>query len=297
MTSISKTWVVQADSSVDPDSPIDTALMTAYRDNLVHLREWLGASFTAGAVQDHNHDGVNSSAIDTGVLIKNGSFEDGLVGWTSTLYTGGTIGVNTSNDMDGSAALAVTSTVLANGGGEVETSGFIPVTGSLRQVTISLALRASVANVSSKAEVIWFDDVKAQISVGTITSWADTPTTGLIQRTQFTPPSAARFFKVRLTGGVPSSGSSVGTVYFDGVKAEIGIETSIGATPLAGVGSYVLSWPGFAVSPGATIAGSDIIYSSTSGSAGASGSPAAGTWMCCGRVEGATQASIFRRVF
>lgn len=63
MTAISKAFVVIADSAVDPDSPIDAALMTGLRDNDVHLREWVGASYTGAAVQDHNHDGVNSAAI------------------------------------------------------------------------------------------------------------------------------------------------------------------------------------------------------------------------------------------
>lgn len=63
MTAISKAWVVIADTAVDPDSPIDATLMTGIRDDLVHVREWLGASYVGGAVQDHNHDGSNSAAI------------------------------------------------------------------------------------------------------------------------------------------------------------------------------------------------------------------------------------------
>jgi microcystin-dependent protein len=63
MTAITKAWVTIADSAVDPDSPVDQALMEGMRDNLVHLREWVGAGFVAGAVQDHDHDGVNSKPI------------------------------------------------------------------------------------------------------------------------------------------------------------------------------------------------------------------------------------------
>jgi microcystin-dependent protein len=63
MGAISKAWVVIADTAVDPDSPIDAALMTGLRDDTVHLREWIGFSYTGGAVQDHNHDGINSAAI------------------------------------------------------------------------------------------------------------------------------------------------------------------------------------------------------------------------------------------
>jgi microcystin-dependent protein len=63
MPAISKAFVTIADGAVDPASPLDTVLMTGIRDSLVHLREWVGASYYAGAVQDHDHDGTNSKAI------------------------------------------------------------------------------------------------------------------------------------------------------------------------------------------------------------------------------------------
>lgn len=69
MTAISKSWVTIADAAVDPDSPLDTTLMTGLRDDVVHLREWLGASYYAGAEQDHNHDGVNSKLV-AGAMVK-----------------------------------------------------------------------------------------------------------------------------------------------------------------------------------------------------------------------------------
>jgi len=56
-----KDWSDIADSRVDSESPLDTMLMTQIRDNLVHLREWLGTSYTAAA--DHDHDGVNSRSV------------------------------------------------------------------------------------------------------------------------------------------------------------------------------------------------------------------------------------------
>lgn len=63
MTAITKAWVTIADGACDPDSPIDAALMTGYRDIGIHLREWIGASYYAGAVQNHNHDGLNSANV------------------------------------------------------------------------------------------------------------------------------------------------------------------------------------------------------------------------------------------
>lgn len=52
-----------ADSSIDPDSPIDTALMTAIRNSLVFLYEWIGQGFTPAVA--HNHDGSNSAAVSS----------------------------------------------------------------------------------------------------------------------------------------------------------------------------------------------------------------------------------------
>ncbi len=63
MTAPSKSWVAIADSQVDADSPLDSVLMTAYRDDVVFLKEWLGYSYAAAAAQDHNHDGANSALV------------------------------------------------------------------------------------------------------------------------------------------------------------------------------------------------------------------------------------------
>ena len=59
MPAPSKAWVVITDGQVDAESPIDTTFLTGVRDNLIHLEEWLGHSYTAQ--QDHNHDNANSS--------------------------------------------------------------------------------------------------------------------------------------------------------------------------------------------------------------------------------------------
>ena len=64
-----------SDGRVDPDSPLDTTLATDWRDNIEFLMRWLGKSFLGAAVADHNHDAVNSKAIDaadlTGTAIVN----------------------------------------------------------------------------------------------------------------------------------------------------------------------------------------------------------------------------------
>ncbi len=59
MTAPTKIWTDIPDSAIDADSPLDTTLLTQIRDDLVHLREWLGFNYTAAI--DHNHDGLNSA--------------------------------------------------------------------------------------------------------------------------------------------------------------------------------------------------------------------------------------------
>lgn len=61
MPAPTKSFTVIADAAIDPDSPLDTTLMTALRDNDLHLEEWLGMSYTAA--QDHDHDGTNSKSV------------------------------------------------------------------------------------------------------------------------------------------------------------------------------------------------------------------------------------------
>lgn len=230
MVAPTKAYTAILDSQIDPDSPIDTALMTAIRDDLVHLREWLGASYVAGAVQDHNHDGLNSASIPIGPnYLRNGSFEGGTTsGWVETLLTGGAIAVSTTN-MDGSKSLAITSTVLANGGGYVTSNEFMPVSGGLN-ICVAGQIMASVINVSSKVEMIWYDAAQAQISISPYYSTTATPTAATRINTYVAAPATARFMKLRLSGGVPASGTAVGTVYFDGFIVALDHLVSVSAS-------------------------------------------------------------------
>ncbi len=54
-------WSEITEAQTDAESPIDTALMEGIRRNLVHLKEWLGESFTPA--MDHDHDGINSKSV------------------------------------------------------------------------------------------------------------------------------------------------------------------------------------------------------------------------------------------
>ncbi|HQS59960.1 MAG: hypothetical protein B7Y56_03385 [Gallionellales bacterium 35-53-114] len=220
MTAISKTWQAITDAQIDPDSPIDAALMQAIRDGLVHLREWIGAGYVAGAVQDHNHDGVNSAPIPIGAnSLRNGSFEgNSTAGWTLTPYTGGSLAASAAVYMHGIYSLAITSTILANGGGGALTDEYEEVTGG-GAYTLKGSLKASIAGVSCKVEIIWYDDAQAQISAYSVYSSISTPTTQVDFDTTFFAPATAKYKRLNLVGGVPASGSAVGTIYFDGLHA------------------------------------------------------------------------------
>ena len=241
MTAISKNFVTIADTAVDPDSPIDAQLMTGLRDSLIYLREWLGAGYTAGAAQNHNHDGVNSALVPVGPnLLRNGSFEDDTSGWAVTQYTGGTVAISTSNPLHGAKSLSFTSTVLANGGGYAVSNEYLPVAES-NEYALNGVVKASVANISCKAEIVWYSSAKGQISITAIYSSADTPTTLTPIGKSVKAPANARWMRVKITGGVPATGSAIGTIYFDGLLAcaGSGFVAAAGLNNAGGAGSKV----------------------------------------------------------
>lgn len=67
MPAITVSYTTIADAAVDPDSPVTTALATSWRDNPEFVKQWLGEAYLAGAVQNHNHDGVNSAPVEVGI--------------------------------------------------------------------------------------------------------------------------------------------------------------------------------------------------------------------------------------
>lgn len=220
MTTISKSFVTIADSAVDPDSPLDTTLITGLRDNAIHLREWLGAGYYAGAVQNHDHDGVNSALIPIGPnLLRNGSFENGagLDGWNLNVYTGGTIAINTANESDGVNCVAITSTVLANGGGDIVSDEYVPAVAG-RKYTVEGMVFASVANVSSYARLLWYDQDKSLISISNAYGMSATPTSNTNFNNSLEAPASAKYVRVQLIGGYPALGSATGTIYFDAIR-------------------------------------------------------------------------------
>ncbi len=100
MAAPSKNYTMIADSQVDADSPLDATLLTQLRDNIVHLKEWLGDSYTAA--KDHDHDGTNSKEVAT--------IADGAVSTTAKLANG----VVTGDKMNKSPLLTGAQSIGAN---------------------------------------------------------------------------------------------------------------------------------------------------------------------------------------
>lgn len=61
MASPTYQWNNITSAQTDAESPIDTALMEGIRQNLDHLRQWMGSSFVPAI--DHDHDGINSKSV------------------------------------------------------------------------------------------------------------------------------------------------------------------------------------------------------------------------------------------
>jgi len=85
MAAPSKTFSAPTDSQIDPNSPVDTTLMTQLRDNDVHLEEWMGKNYTAAV--DHDHDGVNSKIVPG--TVTNGDSHDHSGGDGAVIPQGG----------------------------------------------------------------------------------------------------------------------------------------------------------------------------------------------------------------
>lgn len=158
----------------------------------------------------------------SGVL--NGSFEDDTDGdgvpdeWTKTLYTGGTFAIDTTDQQHGEAsAKFVHPGGGGNGGGYLESSSFLPCSPN-RPIEVLWELKCSAAGVSVKVELFWFkSDQTASTTPSTaIYNSTANPTSWTGLSASATPPSDARFCKLRLTGG-HNGVATAGTVRFDDV--------------------------------------------------------------------------------
>jgi hypothetical protein len=192
----------------DPQKPLTTTKLNQLYDNTQYNKDLIGS---------HLHTGLDGSArMNIGSnLIRNGDFESGLFGWISTPSATGSIAASASN-ADGAACVAITSTVLANGGGSIQSEEFIACAGG-KAYAWALSYWASVANVSAQLVAVFFDNTQAQISTTTLLNSTNCPTANTLITGNVIPPANARYVQFELIGGVPGAGTAVGTVYFDSV--------------------------------------------------------------------------------
>jgi hypothetical protein len=185
-------------------------------------------------------DGFDPQVIDLPApgedLIDNGSFEldtdgDGVPdGWMVTTYTGGTVdtdrydaGTNPSPDvLHGEAALRFVSPGGAgNGGGYADQADYFEVAEG-EDLDVAFWIKASAAGVHNQVDVRWFTSAQAAHGTPQTTVYdeaAANPTGWTEMRYRVTPPSGARFAKVRLYGCIDDD-ATAGTTRYDRVTVQ-----------------------------------------------------------------------------
>lgn len=188
------------------DSTKKTSFADAVIDNLSHLFNLVGG----GGV------GVTSG-------VNNGGFEndtdsDGAPdGWTATLYTGGSVALDTATPMQGAASWKFTSPGGAGNGGAYADTDDYTVCSPGSPLRVDALLRCSAADIHVVMQLLWYDKDKAYVST---TDLYDEATANPTSARRFAfvaiPPATAMFCKLRLTGGKNDDTTS-GSATFDGI--------------------------------------------------------------------------------
>lgn len=161
---------------------------------------------------------------NTANTISNPSFEDdtdadGIPdGWTRTLFSGGVFLLDNTDEQSGVNSVKFTSPGGAsNGGGYIENTDAFSVSPN-RPAMLLWEMKSSVAGVSNRVEMFWFkSDLTASATPSTsLYNSTANPTSWTAFKAFATPPSDARFAKVRLTGCHTAS-TTAGNTRFDNV--------------------------------------------------------------------------------
>lgn len=169
--------------------------------------------------QDNYGEGTTSVLQGNFNLVKNGSFEQDTNGdgvpddWTVVEYTGGTVALDTTDQIHGAQSLKFTS--VGTGGGYA-TSDLYEVEGS-RTYPVSFVTQSSVATVHNKVDVIWYTAAQAVISTSTVhDDTATNPTSWTDYAYAATAPATARYAAVRVFGCVDDD-AQAGSTWYDNV--------------------------------------------------------------------------------
>lgn len=197
--------------------------------NLVYLKANMGGSGSGG-----------------GSLITNGNFEldgdsDGIPdGWDLTEYTAGAFALDESTPGEGARGIKFTSPG-ATGGGDLQSTDFFPV-GPGKSLCVDFVHYASVAGIHDLVEIRWYSTALEAdyISTSTIYDSISNPTSKTRTIGYSTPPSTARFAKLKLVGA-KNDNATAGIAYFDDVSIYTGppVSTVVGFTTAAGAAGNI----------------------------------------------------------
>lgn len=164
-----------------------------------------------------------------GNLVENGSFEQGTspadpTGWVS--FKWGTGDIETTDPGHGKQGYKFTST--GAGGGYLTMSDFAECSQYV-PLTISFLMKSSVADINNIVRILWYKkDQTACVTPSTdiYSNAATNPTSWTHYMLMATPPTDARYFKMRLIGA-DSSDATPGSCIFDGVDVSPSAVTSV----------------------------------------------------------------------
>lgn len=202
--------------AITTDGWLDTYLLGDY-DMTVKSR-------TGATLSSASATGINPQEADVeaqgGNLLSNGSFEADTNGdsvpdnWTLTSFSGSTNVLDSSDQQHGAKSMSFTST--GSGGGFIVSDEFMACSPG-RDVKISFLLKSTAA-VRNLVEVIWYTSGQVEISDTDIYDNATTnPTSWAVRGGIATPPSTARYMKLRIYG-CHSSDATPGTARYDDVN-------------------------------------------------------------------------------
>ena len=234
-----------------------------YWDGLYKVAIYTGDKDVDGSLVYQEDDyGVNVQIPVAGNYNRatNGDFESATADptqpddWTITTYTDGTVALDSTDQYSGANSLKFTS--VGTGGGYAESVFFEVQEG--KNLALNWAMKSSVADVRNVVEAIWYTSAQAQISTSTIYDDSATNPTSWTQKiSKATPPSTARFCKLRLTG-CHSSDSTVGNTWYDGILATVhadGDGSGLSADDIKGVGITTAQAVALATVPSTTMDG------------------------------------------
>lgn len=194
--------------SLDPadiagGQPIDEDLMAQIKENQDSLNSAIGTLATTD--------------IPNGNMEIDSDSDDTPDSWAVTTYPSGTQTLETSSPLNGTQSMKFTHPGGGGNGGGYADSDYLPC-GNQNPFKISWLLKSSNTTMRNQVDVRWFDKDKVYISTTNLYAPTASPTTTQAFHGIAAPPSTARFYRVRITGGLTSV-STAGTTVFDSVHS------------------------------------------------------------------------------